>query len=153
MKKITTVFLIIVLTLALTACSSGGEGSETEETAKSFPMTVTDYLGTEMEFTEAPQRIASLSPSCTEILFALGLGDQVVEFPTGALIRKRHRALKKSGTPTAEMWRRSLSSKPMSSLYPDRLRQTPYPLSTKPELTSILSELRIWTAFTKASRM
>ena len=97
MKKITTVFLIIVLTLALTACSSGGEGSETEETAKSFPMTVTDYLGTEMEFTEAPQRIASLSPSCTEILFALGLGDQVVGVSNWCTYPKAAQSIEKIG--------------------------------------------------------
>lgn len=41
-------------------------------------MTVTDYLGTEMEFEAAPEKVVSLSPSCTEILYALGLGDKVV---------------------------------------------------------------------------
>ena len=78
MKKITAVFLITVLTFAFTACGSDGEDGKADGTANSFPMTVTDYLGTEMEFAEAPQRIASLSPSCTEILFELGLGDKVV---------------------------------------------------------------------------
>ncbi len=43
-----------------------------------FPLTVTDDLGREVEIKELPQRIISLAPSNTEILFALGLGDKVV---------------------------------------------------------------------------
>lgn len=39
---------------------------------------VTDQLGRTVEFDEVPQRIVSLAPSNTEILFALGLGDRVV---------------------------------------------------------------------------
>lgn len=97
MKKITAVFLITVLAFSFTACGSGGEDSEAEGTAKSFPMTVTDYLGTEMEFTEAPQKIASLSPSCTEILFALGLGDQVVGVSNWCTYPKEAQSIEKIG--------------------------------------------------------
>jgi len=39
---------------------------------------VTDQLGRTVEFDGVPQRIVSLAPSNTEILFALGLGDRVV---------------------------------------------------------------------------
>ena len=38
----------------------------------------TDDLGREVQIEESPQRIVSLAPSHTEILFALGLGDRVV---------------------------------------------------------------------------
>ncbi|MDD4161938.1 MAG: cobalamin-binding protein [Methanothrix sp.] len=41
-------------------------------------VTVTDDLGRIVSISNAPQRIVSLSPSNTEILFALGLGDRVV---------------------------------------------------------------------------
>ncbi len=41
-------------------------------------VTVTDDLGRTVSVAETPARIVSLSPSNTEILFALGLGDQVV---------------------------------------------------------------------------
>lgn len=76
MKKITAVLLCIVLTFALAACGGGDkDGGETEGTG--FPMTVTDYLGTEMTFEAAPEKIVSLSPSCTETLYALGLGDKM----------------------------------------------------------------------------
>lgn len=42
----------------------------------SFPVTVTDDLG-EVTLEETPERIVSLSPSHTEILFAVDAGDQV----------------------------------------------------------------------------
>jgi iron complex transport system substrate-binding protein len=43
-----------------------------------YPLTLTDGLGREVTIQASPQRIVSLLPSNTEILFALGLGDQVV---------------------------------------------------------------------------
>ncbi len=39
---------------------------------------ITDQLGRTVNFTPSPQRIISLAPSNTEILFALGLADRVV---------------------------------------------------------------------------
>ncbi|GAB4535263.1 MAG: ABC transporter substrate-binding protein [Anaerolineae bacterium] len=47
-------------------------------TSSLFPMTLTDDLGREVTLSELPQRIVSLAPSNTEILFAVGAGDQVV---------------------------------------------------------------------------
>ena len=43
-----------------------------------LPGTFTDDLGREVSIEKVPQRIISLAPSNTEILFALGLGDKVV---------------------------------------------------------------------------
>ncbi len=43
-----------------------------------FPITLTDGLGREVTLSTKPQRIVSLAPSNTEILFAVGAGDQVV---------------------------------------------------------------------------
>ena len=54
------------------------EGPPPEEELPSFPLTITDDLGREVEIVKQPQRIISLAPSNTEILFALGLGDSVV---------------------------------------------------------------------------
>jgi len=42
------------------------------------PGTFTDDLGREVRINEVPQRIVSLAPSHTEILFAIGLGDRIV---------------------------------------------------------------------------
>jgi iron complex transport system substrate-binding protein len=44
----------------------------------SFPLKVRDDLGREVEFVRKPERIVSLSPSHTEILFALGLGSHII---------------------------------------------------------------------------
>lgn len=43
-----------------------------------FPLTVTDDMGRTVTFSQAPQRIVSIAPNATEVLFALGLGDRVV---------------------------------------------------------------------------
>lgn len=43
-----------------------------------YPMTVTDMAGREVTLAAEPQRIVSLAPSNTEILYALGLGARVV---------------------------------------------------------------------------
>jgi iron complex transport system substrate-binding protein len=43
-----------------------------------LPFTLTDSLGREVIIAALPQRIVSLAPSNTEILFAVGAGDQVV---------------------------------------------------------------------------
>ncbi|MBD2846791.1 ABC transporter substrate-binding protein [Paenibacillus sp. IB182496] len=48
-----------------------------EATSAAYPLTVTDATGTELTFEEAPTTIVSLVPSETEILFALGAGEEV----------------------------------------------------------------------------
>src|SRR5512134_3712170 len=50
----------------------------TEAPTEVPPTTYTDDLGREITLEEAPQRIVSLAPSNTEILFAVGAGSQVV---------------------------------------------------------------------------
>ncbi|PWW03261.1 iron complex transport system substrate-binding protein [Paenibacillus cellulosilyticus] len=56
------------------------EGSQAPEGAKStvYPLTVKDATGKEITFEKAPQKIVSTSPAETEMLFALGLNDQIV---------------------------------------------------------------------------
>ncbi len=46
--------------------------------AAAFPVTVTDDEGTTVEIPAEPQRIVSLTPATTEILFRLGAGPRVV---------------------------------------------------------------------------
>jgi iron complex transport system substrate-binding protein len=46
--------------------------------AAAFPVTVTDDEGAAVEIAAEPDRIVSLTPANTEILFALGAGDRVV---------------------------------------------------------------------------
>lgn len=78
MRKLTAVLMTAIMVFALAACGGGEKDNAEEKVSTDFPMTVTDYLGTEMEFQAAPEKIVSLSPSCTEILYALGLGDKMV---------------------------------------------------------------------------
>ncbi|MEO7119353.1 MAG: ABC transporter substrate-binding protein [Candidatus Limnocylindrales bacterium] len=55
-----------------------------------FPVTLTDDRGTDITLLAKPERIVSLSPANTEIVFALGAGDTVVggtdadDYPEGA---------------------------------------------------------------------
>ena len=72
-KRFKSVLLGGLLILSSIAASFSG-ALATEK----FPITITDDLGKQVTIEEAPQRIISLSPSNTEILFALGLGDRVV---------------------------------------------------------------------------
>lgn len=55
-----------------------GASWQFETAKKGFPVTIIDDLGYSITITEKPERIISLAPSNTEILFALGLGDKVV---------------------------------------------------------------------------
>ncbi len=48
-----------------------------EPTEEIQPLVLTDGLGREVLFQEPPQKIVSLAPSNTEILYAIGAGSQV----------------------------------------------------------------------------
>ncbi len=82
---------LVLLGLAATTACGGDDDSSLNATAvapasattrptpaEAFPLTVTDSGGTAITFSEAPKRIISYSPGATEILFAVGAGNQVV---------------------------------------------------------------------------
>ena len=58
--------------------ASGGATVPSAVPAATFPIALTDDEGTEVVIESPPQRIVSLTPSSTEILFAIGAGDRVV---------------------------------------------------------------------------
>ena len=77
----TLLALLTAPLLALTAC--GGSSDATDDAAASsapesgaFPVTVTGADG-ELTLEEQPETIVSMSPTATEMLFAIGAGDQV----------------------------------------------------------------------------
>jgi iron complex transport system substrate-binding protein len=75
-KMLLFILLSIVLcNIVVAGCTSI---STSDRQAAPYPMTVTDDTGRVMTFDAAPQRIVSLSPSNTEILYALGLQDRIV---------------------------------------------------------------------------
>lgn len=76
----------------LLAPGCGGAEKKAEEQR---PTVFTDDLGREVSLEEAPSRIVSISPACTEILFGLGLGEKVVgvteycDYPEEALEKEK----------------------------------------------------------------
>lgn len=63
--------LVLTLLIALLAACA-------PQAASTGPLTFTDGLGREVSLSTPAQRIVSLAPSNTEILFAIGAGEQVV---------------------------------------------------------------------------
>ncbi len=77
MKKILSLILSLVLIFSFAACSNKANETTNEE-AKVTKIEITDLKGSIVTFEKLPERIVSLSPSNTEILFALGAGSKVV---------------------------------------------------------------------------
>ncbi|RJX22161.1 MAG: cobalamin-binding protein [Ammonifex sp.] len=82
MKKTLVLLMALVLLISITGCGrqSIGEkvrpsGANREETPL---VTLTDSLNRTVTIEKTPERIVSLAPSNTEILFALGLGGKVM---------------------------------------------------------------------------
>ena len=94
-RSLTTALAAIVLAVA--ACTSGASTppsapapsisavpvataspSPSPSAAPAFPTTLTDDEGTAVKLAAEPRKIVSLTPSATETLFALGVGDRVV---------------------------------------------------------------------------
>jgi len=88
MKKFWKLGLSAFLAIGLlAACGEGAKNekpasSEQQETTQvdkaTFPMTITDAVGKEITLESPPENIVSLIPSNTEILFALGLNNEIV---------------------------------------------------------------------------
>lgn len=90
MKKMWQLWLTAVLaTFLLAACGTDNAEKDnktaTENTQKedqtaeaAFPLTLTDAVGNDITIEKAPETIVSMIPSNTEILFALGLNDEIV---------------------------------------------------------------------------
>jgi iron complex transport system substrate-binding protein len=77
--------MVLLLSAALAGCASrdantggtGGNGNGAPSDGP-YPMTIVDDIGREVTLEKQPERIVSLLPSLTEILFALDGGDRVV---------------------------------------------------------------------------
>ncbi len=70
-------------------------GQNEPDVLTDYPLTVTDDLGRKVTINRQPQRIISLAPSNTEVLFALGLDDKIVgvtdycDYPDAAKTKTR----------------------------------------------------------------
>ncbi|WP_110928807.1 ABC transporter substrate-binding protein [Bacillus massiliglaciei] len=86
MKKMYRIWLtVLTAAVLLVGCNTADETknadpSKEKEPAQvqSFPVTVKDAIGEEVTIEKKPERIVSLIPSNTEVVFALGRGKQVV---------------------------------------------------------------------------
>ncbi len=90
---------VLIICLSVSNCFALGEKEQEEippadtKGKAEFTINVTDSLGRGVTLNSVPERIISLSPSSTEILFAVGAGDQVVgvtnccDFPPEAKTR------------------------------------------------------------------
>jgi iron complex transport system substrate-binding protein len=106
MKKLWQLMIMSILaTLLLVGCNgeeatpveNSTEDTQQEATVEetTFPQTMTDVVGNEITLEEAPKTIVSMIPSNTEILFALGLNDEIVgvndydNYPAEALEKEK----------------------------------------------------------------
>ena len=104
-KKTSIFSFVLLLTFSLLAgCGTANENADdttnnqkqTEQSqTKAFPITLTDDLGNEVTIEEQPEKIVSILPSATEILFALGLDDEIIgvsehdNYPEAALEKEK----------------------------------------------------------------
>ena len=80
------ILILVSIILVLSACSPVemptkepvSPTSVPDEEVVDWPLIITDDLGNTIELQTYPKAIVSISPSTTEILFAIGAGDQVV---------------------------------------------------------------------------
>ena len=70
--------LLVLFTLLLSACASNQAAATRPPAATETAIELTDGLGRTVRLENPAQRIVSLTPSNTEILFAVGAGEQVV---------------------------------------------------------------------------
>ena len=82
MKKLISIFLIIVMVFSIFACNqndpSKNEGSGDGESASAFPITVTDHAGRKVIIEEKPEKLVSGYYISTSALIALDLDEKLV---------------------------------------------------------------------------
>ncbi len=76
MGKMKTVLIMLIIAVVLTGC--GGTKNKAASSTAPEIYTVIDARGTEVSFEAAPEKIISLIPSDTEIIYAFGLGDRLI---------------------------------------------------------------------------
>jgi iron complex transport system substrate-binding protein len=98
-----TRLLVLLASIILISGLIMGSGCQCDNAApimgvdnvSTFPMSVADDLGRTVIVKQLPQRIVSLAPSNTEIVYALGLGDKLVgvtqycDYPADALNKEK----------------------------------------------------------------
>ncbi len=84
-KRIMILTAVIVIPLVLVSCFGDPNRTMVDDSNVlfdgingTFPMSITDFEGREVSINAPPKKIVSLAPGITEVLFKLGVGDNVV---------------------------------------------------------------------------
>lgn len=74
-KSIIMLIAVVMMFATLVGCSPSNKGTEETEV---FNVSITDSTGTTITLDKKPEKIVSLAPSTTEILYFLGVEDKIV---------------------------------------------------------------------------
>jgi iron complex transport system substrate-binding protein len=103
MKKFAVGFTLLLIVFSLIGCqpvNQMNENSPVDPGDVHYPLTIKDQAGNTMTIPKIPERIVSLVPSNTEILFAIGAGKKVVGVTTNDDYPKEVKNLPKVGDMT-----------------------------------------------------
>jgi len=84
LKKLLVMLMAMTLVLGLAGCSTKNSGTsqEKQEVSQSvevtYPVEITDSNDTKITIEKEPQKIVSVAPNITQMIFALGAGEKVV---------------------------------------------------------------------------
>ncbi|MDR9757794.1 MAG: cobalamin-binding protein [Syntrophomonadaceae bacterium] len=81
-KSIFYLLVILCIFLFIGGCTTADDQNQPKTDEQAVDIVVTDDFGNQVKLDHYPERIVSLVPSNTEILFALGLGGKVVGVTT-----------------------------------------------------------------------
>lgn len=87
LKKFTVILLLAVFALGITGCgnTAGNENKSSVDSTSSvtegetkYPVTITDSFGTEITLEKEPQKVISIAPNITEMMFDIKAEDKLV---------------------------------------------------------------------------
>ena len=76
--ELARVLLILLIAISLVGCGSSLKKDDASSNAKQASFAITDQKGRQISFDKTADKIVSLSPANTEILFALGLNERII---------------------------------------------------------------------------
>lgn len=79
LKKVTLLLMFVLFAVGLVSCGSSNAGSSSSnESSSVYPLTLTDSFGGEVTLDKAPEKVVSVAPNMTELVYKLGAGNMLV---------------------------------------------------------------------------